>query len=491
MAAVGTLFAVLLVVLSAVMVLRWSAAYLATDAILQSIMSVQDVEWFYWGQNRFASVVPELLTPIADPATNLFAVQLVNALAFYGLLLLAAAVAAPVVSARRGWRPVLVAFLVFAGSAQLVIAPLATYFMALDAQPYALSWLFGLGSFLLWRRGSWPAAAGAVLAWLAIGLNPSVILGVGVLAVGQMIRARQWIRWPAFGLLWLAGLASWMLIAARNPPEDGPTEAADPDYYSFHPDLLTAGSKRAVSEIANAFVTTPTKLLVVLALLALMVLPATVRNAILIRIAALVGFAVAYGVFFTGNAWVAQNGWGVRYYFPVVLIGVIVVAAPIAAALLRLPTRDAVPIAIAATACALTCIGPQTPPAQAPVLTEVAPTADFARSADIHYVAGNYWYVWPIVDHLLDAGRDAAFGITMRSDGDEAAYRVPFDRDLAAGRRPQALCVNDSPDTCATFLNYWTEPGWSTTPVGDCPAPPLPGATPGTCSVLVFDPSRR
>lgn len=104
---------------------------------------------------------------------------------------------------------------------------LPMYFMALDAQPYALSWLLGLASFLLWRRGTWwGISAGAVLAWLAIGLNPSVALGVGVLAAGQMVRSRQWIRWPAFGLLWLAGLASWMLIAARYPPVPGPWATA-------------------------------------------------------------------------------------------------------------------------------------------------------------------------------------------------------------------------------------------------------------------------
>ncbi|HET9648114.1 MAG TPA: hypothetical protein VFP34_07760, partial [Microlunatus sp.] len=264
--AVGGLFAVILIVLSLVAVLRLSAANIAADAVLQSVMSVQDVRWFFWGQNRFASVVPALLSPIADPAVNLFACQLVNALAFYGLLLLLAAVTAPMVTDRRGWRPALVVFLLFAATAQVVIEPLPLYFMALDAQPYALSWLMGLASFLLWRKGPWWAAVlGGVLAWLAIGLNPSVVLGVGVLAVGQMVRSRQWVRWPGFGLLWLTGLGAWIYIAGRYPPVPGPIAYGDPDYYAFHLDLFTGGMGQSAGAIRDAFRPTSTVLLAVIA----------------------------------------------------------------------------------------------------------------------------------------------------------------------------------------------------------------------------------
>lgn len=261
---------------------------------------------------------------------------------------------------------------------------------------------------------------------------------------------------------------------------------SDPDYYSFHLDLLTGGADRATGGIVDAFRPTATVLLAVLAVAGLFLVPARARTALLVRIALLTAFAGGYWAFFTGNTWVAENGWGVRYYFPVVLIVVITLAAPVAAALLAVRAGDAVPVAVAATACGLACIGPQTPLTQAPVLTDVAPTADFARAAGIHYIAGNYWYAWPVMDHLLDQGRDAVYATAVRSDGDPTAYRVPFDRDLAAGRRPQAPCVNDSAESCVTFLTYWTEPGWSTTPVGACPAPPPPGSTADTCLVLEF-----
>lgn len=49
----------------------------------------------------------------------------------------------------------------------------------------------------------------AVLRWSAAGLNPTVVLGVAVLVIGQLVRSRQWIRWPAFGVVWLVGLGAW------------------------------------------------------------------------------------------------------------------------------------------------------------------------------------------------------------------------------------------------------------------------------------------
>lgn len=381
----------------------------------------------------------------------------------------------------------LAVFLLFAAVTQVVVEPLPLYFMALDAQPYALSWLLGLASFLLWRAGSWwTTALGGVLALLAIGLNPSVVLGVAVLAVGQLLRTRQWIRWPAFGLVWLAGLAAWTFVAARYPPVPGPFPSADPDYYAFHLHLFTDGVSRSTAGIGDAFRPTTTMLLAVLAVASLLVVPARVRTALLIRVALLAAFAVGYWALFTGNAWVAANDWGIRYYFPVLVTVVLGLATPIAAALLSVRVGDAVPVAVAATACALAGIGPQTPLADARVLTEVDATAGFARSAGIHYVAGSYWYAWPVLHRMLSDGRDAAFATTVRSDGNPAAYRAPFDRDLSADRRPRAICVNDSADSCATYLTYWTEPGWSTTPVGTCPAPPLPDASAGTCVVLEF-----
>ena len=69
---VVSLFAALLAIISTLTVLRYSAHHLNADTIMQSIQSVQNVDLFFWGQNRFASAIPLLASPFANPEVNLF-----------------------------------------------------------------------------------------------------------------------------------------------------------------------------------------------------------------------------------------------------------------------------------------------------------------------------------------------------------------------------------------------------------------------------------
>jgi len=45
--------------------------YLNADVILNSIMSLQNVTLFYWGQNRLINIIPFLLQIVNNPTINL------------------------------------------------------------------------------------------------------------------------------------------------------------------------------------------------------------------------------------------------------------------------------------------------------------------------------------------------------------------------------------------------------------------------------------
>ena len=64
-------------------------------------MSIQDVDLFFWGQNRFAAFVSALASPIANPDANLFACLLINAVSFHVFLLLLAYMGTWLVSGTR------------------------------------------------------------------------------------------------------------------------------------------------------------------------------------------------------------------------------------------------------------------------------------------------------------------------------------------------------------------------------------------------------
>lgn len=60
--------------------------YLNADMLLNSVMSLQHVTLFYWGQNRLLNVLPLVASVTSDPQYNLWLVILLPVVAFFLLL---------------------------------------------------------------------------------------------------------------------------------------------------------------------------------------------------------------------------------------------------------------------------------------------------------------------------------------------------------------------------------------------------------------------
>ena len=502
--AIAGLFGTLLIAASVITVLRDTGPNLHADGVMQSIMSLQGVELFFWGQNRFLSVVPFLTSPITDPDANLFACLLLNALGFHGLLLLLAWMGAPAVTGRRTWPDVLLLFLTLTATAHLVIEPYQIYTAALDSQPYSLSWLLMLGGFVLWKRPpgrAWGVAAAA--AGLAAGLNQSVVVGAAFLGLVEAVRGRQWRRWALFGAVWVGWLVVWFVLAARFGRTDAVAAGMATSYYGFDPGRFVDGFGESIRAVLGAFSTGPLIAGTVAAGLSLAFLDRVRRMALLRRFGVLATFCAGYLVLFAGNPWIAANGYPARYFFPV-LVGVVVsLAAPIAAGLAVAARRWAGraaggpagrigPVTVAALGAgalaAAALAGPLTVPARSWIFQDVRPAAEFAAATDVSFVAGNYWVVWPLADRMLAAGRPA-LAANYKAGGDPSRYLRRLDELLATGATPRALCLNDSAESCAAELDRWTRSGWRVGPDADCPVaepPPYADSAERACRVLEF-----
>ena len=483
---------------SVLTVFRYTSPRLQADSILQSVMSVQDVRLFYWGQDRLASVVPFLASPVADPMTNLFLVLLINATAIHVLLLLVARMGTLVVTGSRRWSGTLVLFLLVSAVMHGIVEPMFTF--ALDAQPYAMSWALALGAFLMWKRHQWWALTLSVaMVGVAVGLNPSVILVAAFAAALEMFRRRQWVRWFVFGAMWIAWLAISLKLSHAFAGDPGPRPDPAQSYFDFNGTTLRSGATESIRKIAGAFDRTWIVVLVVIAGIATWLLNSERRAALTPRLLLIAVFCGLYWMVIAGNPWVAANGFHVRYFFPLVLAVVVAIAAPISAALLtvRLPagsnaSRTAVAVGVAALAAVASVWGPLTPPSRAPIILATKATADYARDSNAIFVAGYYWLLWPVLLQTLDEGRTAVHGAGARSDGDLAAYGAALDRALEAQQGPpRAICVGDEVANCTTYLEYLTRPGWRQVE-GNCPMPSFPGSrlSPPAhrCTVLEYRP---
>jgi hypothetical protein len=495
-------------------VLRYTADFLQADGVEQSVMSIQDVDLFFWGQNRFAAFVSLLASPIADPDANLFACLLINAISFHVLLLVLAWMGARVVTGTREHWATAVLFLSFVAAAHLLIAPAKMHIMALESQPYSMSWALTLGAFLLWkRREAWAFALSALMVGAAMGLNQSTVLIAAFLSVVEIARRRQWVRWPVFGAIWVAWFGVWAVLSARYGGVAGPIPDASQEYFAFDLTQFVSGATASLTAIVGAFRPVRLTIMLVMACAAVLALGAARRAALLSRLSLATTFSVLYWAVFTGNPWVAANGYPFRYFFPVVIFVVVAAATPIAAAVLGVarleitlatrahlwPGRETkaahrISVALVAAASAAAMAGPLVSPSHSAVLEQTQATGRYAVDKDITFLAGYYWDMWPVQFHVLKAGRTAGYTTGFKSGGDPEAYRRAFERELAeTDGPPRAMCVNQDIAVCETDLSYWTAPGWVPTSE-TCPIPgdsPQLGSPPvRSCRVMVFDGAR-
>jgi hypothetical protein len=147
-------------------------------SLMQSIQSVQHVDLFFWGQNRFASAISLPASPICGPEANLFVVLFLNSPCFYGLLLLVSYLGYPgagrqsVMDRHPGGVP---------GDGRRVERRIVgpepcSSSRWRRSRSLCHSWR-PWAAFLLWKRRAWWSygTAGALIG-LALGVDPSVVL---------------------------------------------------------------------------------------------------------------------------------------------------------------------------------------------------------------------------------------------------------------------------------------------------------------------------
>ena len=497
---------------SVLTVLRYTAAYLQADGVMQALMSVQHVDLFFWGQDRFFSFVPWLMSPIAHPDLNLAACLTMNAIGFYLLLLTLSFMSAPLVTGSRKPMAVATLFAMAALLANLIIQPSFLYVMSLETQPYSWSYCLALWAFLLWRRGGgWRWVLAVVLVGPAVGLNPSSVLLIAALCLADAIARHRWGRWFLLGLVWVVWEGVWVALSHTFGKKDSPFAPGYGNaYFSFSFAQFTDQWLSSVVTQCAAIRLGPLTIVAVASLVMLAFVPWP-RLRVLVGVGSwLLVFCCAFWAVFTANVWVGKSGYHARYFFPLFVTLVMGLAAPTAAAIAgpRIPAlaqrkqfTQAVIMRLQ-SACLVGAIallavvlgrGPLTRPSRSEVLVATAAPASFAADENIVFVAGNYWTGVPVTLQLLRQGRHAAFYVGLKSGGDPAAYKAAFTEELSkSSAAPRALCVNADLAECIAYLDAWTAPGWVPS-AAQCPLPAdsvlLAVATP-RCQIVTYAPPR-
>ena len=468
----STLVAVVIAVL--VVVAASSLTYASADALLTALMSTRDLTLFYWQQDRLASVIPALAWPIRAEWWN-FAFQMtVSASALFGLA--AAFVRYHLRHTDRSpddrivWP---VATLVTGGLTIWLLQDGSVYRYAFE-QVYAVSLMaLVLGAALVGRAGRFGVAAGVVLLFAAVAMNPSSVVYAPVAWLAQPPGASWRSRRPSITVASL--LVAFVIVTALSRTVDYPGRVW---YMQFSIAAMFEHVDTIAGRIWHETLGWPA--VVIVAVAAVLISLDWSRLSLRARAAYVTApvFAIAWTIVFSGNRWVAENGFQPRYFFPVQATGILIVAGGATAAFARVSRRiterrpglaaaapaRSWPVVIAAIVVLAGLTVWRVERVRPDVVTSQLDAVRTAEAFDVPIIAGDYWFVWPAVLEARSRGDDVD-GLTYRSapirDDLEAVMRSYVARDEPL----PIMCLGAELSTCLDRFDSvsdltWTVAAW-------------------------------
>jgi len=464
-------------ILAVLFVNRFAPEKLDADLILMSIMSLQNVTLFYWGQNRLANVLPLAVSFIRDPAANLFALMVLATAAHFVLLFLIARGVSQFL--RLGGHLRLAEFQIFAVlclATLLLIEESVSYALIIAHPEYSMAAaLIGIALILAVQAGALRSirwALAALCIFVAIGINFAAVIPMTYAAgIVALMAARFRLRAIAVVGMTMASAYAWSLLSAAH----GQSRYAGFSLQGFRDGILpTLSNLRLDFDPAGAAFVAVIIVFGALSLFRHWGRQAEMNGRIAFVFAAVVAFSIGWIVLFSSNEWVATNGHASRYFVFATYGLVLLCAFGIAGALTVGRSGRWEVVTFAALAFAIAAL------VRSPVAFSdyaVFRKVNVAVPQPVGLYAGDYWVAWPAVMRDLLADR-SAYGLGYRAEGNGAAARAAVAAMAASAGAFPVVCLEAAQAECRRQVSAVVGP----VDVVQASA----GAPSGTAPVLAF-----
>jgi len=308
--------------ISVLTVLKIAPDNLNADILINSVMSLQKLTLYYWGQNRILNVLPLTVAWIKNPALNLAAVLVVTSMCFYGLLYLISRFASFMTRTENEKETTLTVFIIISSVFLFVFNAHFISEITIWHIEYSLPALLLIFSFfkLLCRKKStndWREFIAPVIAIiLAIGINPSIVIPAVLTPMATAIY-RKSINLTEALLIIVSGFAFliWHLVASAY------NDASL--YNGFSLDILYSGLPKVIDGFLHSV-----NLLMLLVLFVIILIGKVVlfglkdeqkygfhENPVFLYATHMaILFSIGWLFLFSGNRWVETNQFSVRYF---------------------------------------------------------------------------------------------------------------------------------------------------------------------------------
>ncbi|MFM8259113.1 MAG: hypothetical protein ACKN83_04725 [Vulcanococcus sp.] len=461
------------------------------DLVVQVLIAIKDFSVYFWGQDRYFSLVPLLLSWNHDPVLGLYLTSLLNACAFFGVIyVLIAAVdgflgqgtpASKGSAVKRLLLLIALALLV-----RLLWSHEETYFFVKDASPFPLSLLLGLGSVALWLpllKRSFTGISRGLVFWsvvflvltgLELAVAPTTLGTCVVLLLVSMLMSADQQRQPfcwwfvacvgyilaSFGCWLLIQLADRLLGVVRLANYAAPARA----------DWLTSmgSSWQVVLGERGGFWGLLVCLLIVVFSFALCCFSCSPRlGKALVAAQSLVWLYAFIVLFlFSRAAWVEANGFHFRYQYPLYVAWLFS-----AVVLLTLLSRDLhalwcflsrarlrLVIALLCLSLGFFAVVIRPLPLEAASVRRSIPVLEFMGRRGFVALAGNFWSVWPAyLAAISSPSLPDVESIAHRSSGNFLSHERLRSLVQGAAERRQpfsVVCYEDSYESCVNQVEH-------------------------------------
>jgi hypothetical protein len=415
------------------------------DGILASLISIQKLTWYFWGQDRLLNLLPALAWPLRDPDANLHFQLFLRSFMAYLAPLGILALFAP------AKRHLLLVITVTGCLLTLNLNGYAAFNEYVQHNPFSPSLvMFALSVAAITHfRARWGLPLGVIAAFIAYATNFALILFVfPFLAICSLtaLRPRRQLALLAAVQFLSVGLA---YIHARHFGE-GNTSLG----FNVSLDVIRTGWSTFTTSVKII----PLACLLVLASLAALRLRS--REALTAWIVC-VGMVPAVCAM-SCLTWIQMNSFDVRYYLIFVIVYLTCCSYLLVAACMHsFVSRKSVAVAIFLLGVAFIGLGGLAPHPSALVNNrwrqQSVDAADVAVRENAQLIVGTYWDVWPAVfdakEELRQVGRpnDPLYGATFRGH----VLRTNVMELMRERGSIVSVCFEDTVDKCIQITNQF------------------------------------
>jgi len=451
-----------LLLISIFTVLKIAPDGLNADILLNSVMSLQNLTLYYWGQNRLLNVLPFAVAFLKNPTLNLAAVLLITAISFYGFIFLLSRAAVMLLEVTNKNEIAFKVFLISSSVFVLIFSPHAISDIAIGHIEYsfpALLLVFACikllpaeGNFKDWQKLFFSVSA----IILAIGLNPSTLIPAVFISMATAFYRKK-VRVNEIVLLVTAVVAFFIWNYVSNQYGSQP-------YNEFKLEIFYSGHQEVVDGLIDtvnltAFIFWVAFISIGNIFLIFFKVGRDVENRTVISYitnAALL-FSIGWLFLFASSRWVEMNQFAWRYFIYIIFSLFFVFTVRLAGFLNGFPAKGST---ILTTVAAL--VVPLLFVTSLPVVNfndyRVFQRVNSLTEPGGNLYSGDYWVVWPSVLRDMMNGYEA-YGLTPhRGHANEKSARDFVLNEIIKRGYSEVYCLEDSVENCIAQVNAVSGP---------------------------------